>query len=286
MKTNKSNDNQNETSKTIEIDGKEVEYYETTTTEDDTIDIFVPNLVNKFDPKTIDEYKKSPQWKQLDEIYNKFLDIDKNEINHIDIIKEILSFGEIAFLKHSEVSLEIMEKVESGLPMEFIYLPFFFDMNPHQAIDLIDRRYSDDEETSIKASMEIDYLIKEDEINSMLIAIEEFVNNDNEENIILVAKKLFEKGDLALAPIKLRLIQKIKPQLEINLLIIALSIIYGNKDDALDLMKRLSNPDTEIFNKANEEVSKLINGINVDFYLNRHPKKLMEINQNIDTKIK
>ena len=244
-------------SKKIIKDGQEYEYEEKVAEEDITLSFHIPNRSSEIDEKTIEKYKNSPEWKELDELYFQLL---KDEGNLKEILQKIVSYGEIAIVKHNQDSFKFMEKGDE-IPADFMFIPLFLDMLPEQAIDFLERRYSDDEETSIGAAIEINEFLKDYRVEELIDIISNARKAGDNEVANGAMGELMGMGEIALPQLKLKISKDIDPQFQIDLIVVALTIIFGDEDKAIELINRTRSEDETDSNNSNLELNKLINDI-------------------------
>ncbi|MDR3062798.1 MAG: hypothetical protein LBU40_01490 [Methanobrevibacter sp.] len=249
-------------------DGKEYEYGETTFKEDTTLNLRVPDPLEGVDEEKIEEYKKSPQWKELDDL---FLKVADNKGNTKELLQKIVSYGEIAAAKHGHDLFNLLESRDSQ-PIDLMILPYFFRMPIPHAINFLERRYSDNEETEIKAAIELNELFKDENADFLIGIIENSGKANDREVTMGTMGELFRMGEVALPQIKIELTTTENPQLQMDLVFVALSIIFNNEERAFNLIKQIQSEDENISDKANEELVYLINNINLESYLLRHPE--------------
>lgn len=260
------------TPKRIVKDGKEFGYEETTLENDTVLNIHVPDPSVGIDEETIRKYRNSPEWEALDDLYLRAIAGDGNTK---EILQKIISYGEIARVKHGDF-VKLMKEGDKG-SIDLMLLPYFLRMPIPHAINFLERRYSDDEETSIRASIEINELIKDEYAHHLMEIIKNAGNAGDMEVTKGVMGELYRMGEITLPSIKLEIINTENPQYQFNLSIVALTIIFGDEEEAIKMVKQISDLNDEYSDSANEKFIDLLNKIDLRPYFLRHPEKLEEI---------
>lgn len=230
-----------------------------------TADIFLPDLLEDIDDETFEEYKNSPEWMDLDDLYRKIL-TDKE--NTKQILMKILVFGEIAKAKFEDFfnQLEREDKEDPDL----LLFPFFLRMPTSKAIDFLDRRYSENMLKRKHAEHELTTLILDEFIMSMIDDLEIALDEGHKDVVNNITRELTRLGEDALPIIKETLLYTENQEFEDKLSLILLTIMLGKKK-AIKMRKKLDLRD-KTPDAVNQKYLDLLNEIDSISYLNRHPE--------------
>ncbi len=258
--------------KKIVKNGKEYKYEEKTLEKDTVLNVYIPDPSVGIDDKTFEKYRNSPEWKELDDLYLRAI---AGEGNTKEILQKIVSYGEIARAKHRDF-FNLMKEGDKG-SIDLMLLPYFLRMPVPHAIDFLERRYSDNEETSIRASIEINELIKDEYAHSLMEIIKNAGNVGDREVTNGAMGELCRMGEIALPSLRLEIVNTKDPQYQLDLSIVALIIILGDENEAIKMVKQISNLNDEFSDSANKKFIDLLNEIDLRPYFLRHPEKVEEL---------
>jgi len=253
------------TKRIVEKDGVEYEIEEKVTEEEMTIQITIPDRSYRISEEKLKEYENSPQWKELDDLYKELISGERNEK---EILQKIVSYGEIAIAKHSKDAMGFLEV--GFISQDFMNIPFYLEMPTEIAIDILERKYSDDKDTSIIASIELNEYIKDFRIEELIEILENSRKANDDEVANGAMGELYRIGEFALPQIKIKVAGNLESQFEFDLINVALAIICG-EEKSQEIIQKLFTGDSKDFDEANTKLTKLINDIDIESYIVRHP---------------
>ena len=240
----------------------------------ETVEMKVYNDIKDISKEKIEEYKNSPQWIELDDLFKK---ITSENISPKSALIEILSYGEIVRVKFDHVFNNIQEGMV--LTSEFIYLPLFMDMPHDLAVAVIKGWGSDDEEINRKSSEIILDYQRDRKIEDLIEILKNARLDNNHEVANGAMGELYRIGEYVLPRLRLVRFDNETPQ---NLLDDTTTIIFYiliGEEKTNDLMSRCADENEDIWIPAQEEVRNIIDKIDLMPYFFRHPEKLEKMKE-------
>lgn len=239
----------------------------------ETIEIKISNKIDNISEEKIREYKNSDEWDELDDLLNKLQNSEEDETK--DIILKIISYGEIVKVKYEDKMNNLNEN--DILSQEFILLPIYMDMFPERAIDLISKRYSDDENLIEESLIQLDEIMRDNKIEELIEILKNARKSEEHEIANGAMGELYRYDEYALPKLKLVAVEPETSQDLLNDLgAIIITIILG-EEEYYNLFKKAIDEDPEIWKPAQERIRNIINSIDVSPYFLRHPEELQNM---------
>lgn len=239
----------------------------------ETIEIKIPNNISNISEEKINEYKNSKEWEELDDLFKTLQISEEHEIK--DILLKIISYGEIVKVKYDYKMNNLNEN--DILSQEFILIPIYMNMLPERAIDLISKRYSDDENLIEESMIQLDEIMRDNKIDELIEILKNARKAEEHEIANGAMGELYRYKEYALPKLKL---VSVDPKTSQNLLndlgTIIITIILG-EEEYYNLFQKAIDEDPEIWKPAQKRIRDIINSIDVSPYLLRHPEELPNI---------
>lgn len=232
----------------------------------DIIIIILHDILGDIDYEILEEYRNSPEWMELDDLYRKIL-TDKE--NTKQILMKIVVFGEIAKAKFEDFFNQLEREDQEDI--DLLFFPFVLRMPIPKAIDFLDRSYSENMLKSKHAEQELNTLIQDELIRAMIYDLEIALDNDHQEVINIMTRELTLFGEKALPIIKETLIYTENQEFEDKLSLILLTIMLGKKK-AIKMSRKLDLKETP--GDVHQNYLDLLNKIDSTSYFNRHPEMI------------
>jgi len=232
------------------------------------------NDMGDFNEEKIEKYMDSPEWIELDDLFEKIT--SENE-DYESLLLDILAYGEISRLKFNQFLSNIHD--EMILTTELFYIPIFLDMPYEVAVNVItDWNSNDEEKRKISCEIVSDYQ-RDSHIEFLIETTRNALNDNNSKLAEESLKELYDMGGYILPRIRLALsIHETCYTFLRNITTIIMLLTLG-EEKTVELIPKIYNENEKIQILAREEVKNAIIEIDTSPYFDRHPDKFHELNK-------